>query len=227
MCTMWSPKLEGVTTEADMVRVETGLARPARHRELFCEKRFQPSAYPIRPKAYEIYLPAAAQVEASVAMGPGGMPVASPPVPTGDSGHYAFIFPVRPGETRFQVSYHVPYNGSYMFQPRVSLPTANLAVALPKSMSLRQWRTDLFSLLMTVLIARHFLAKDVQPSQTVGFAISGNGFLPRDAPQGQQDQGQLISSASAAGLQPTQGLESVWERPSTPPTRWTSTSGGS
>ncbi len=32
------------------------------------------------------------------------------------------------------MSYHLPYSGSYTFQQRISLSTANLAVALPKSM---------------------------------------------------------------------------------------------
>ncbi len=96
------PKLEGVTTEADMVRVETDSQGLHVIESYFVRNDSSPPRTQFGPKAYEIYLTPAAQVEASVAMGPGGMPVASPPVPAGDSGHYAFIFPVRPGETRFQ-----------------------------------------------------------------------------------------------------------------------------
>ncbi len=97
------------------------------------------------------------------------------------------------------MSYHVPYSGSYTFQSRVSLPTANLAVALPSSMKLAATARSSFQPLDDTTDAQTFLAKNVQPSQTVGFTISGNGSLPRDAPEGQQDQGQLTSSASAAG----------------------------
>ncbi len=62
------------------------------------------------------------------------MPVSSSPVPTGEKGYYAFVFPVRPGETQFQLSYHLPYTGSFSFTPKVSLQTQNVAIMLPKAM---------------------------------------------------------------------------------------------
>ena len=50
------------------------------------------------------------------------------------SGHYAFTFPVRPGETRFQVAYTLPYTGKQAFALKLSVPTGDVAVMLPKSM---------------------------------------------------------------------------------------------
>ena len=42
----------------------------------------------------------------------GGQPINSAPVPQKEKNRYAFIFPLRPGLTQFQVVYHMAYSGS-------------------------------------------------------------------------------------------------------------------
>jgi hypothetical protein len=209
------PKLEGVTTEAQMLRVETDAKGLHVVESYFVSNASSPPRTQFGSKAFEIYLPADVQVEASVAMGPGGMPVASPPVPAGDGGHYTFIFPVRPGETRFQVSYHVPYSGNYTFQPRVSLSVANLAVALPKSMTFAAGTGTSFQPLNDDSNAQTFLTKNVRPSQTPSFTVSGNGSFPGDAPHGQENPSGPAASAvgPAAGTRPGIGLGAPIDTP--------------
>ncbi len=210
-----SATLEGVTTEADMLRIETDPQGLHVIESYFVKNDSSPPRTQFGPKAYEIYLPAGAQIEASVAMGPGGMPVASPPVPTGESGHYAFIFPVRPGETRFQVSYHVPYSGSYKFEPRILLPTANLAVALPKSMKFTAAANASFQPLDDSTAAQTFVAKNMQPSLIPAFTVSGTGSLPRDTPQSQESQAPMGGAATepAADTRPGIGLGAPIDTP--------------
>jgi hypothetical protein len=58
-------------------------------------------------RSFEIYLPAGAEILASTARSGTGMAVNSAPVPTGEKNRYAFIFPLRPGETRFQIPYRL------------------------------------------------------------------------------------------------------------------------
>jgi hypothetical protein len=197
-----APKVTGVTTEADTLRLETDAQGLHVVESYFVNNASTPPRTQFGPKAYEIYLPAAAQLETAIAMGPGGMPVASSPVPVSDRGHYAFIFPVRPGETRFQVSYHVPYSGDLTFQPRVSLPTGNFAVILPKSMQFNAGATP-FQSVSDDPNAQTFVAKNVQPSQTPAFSISGNGSLPGDASQGQSSSAQADSAAPTAAASDT------------------------
>ena len=100
----------------------------------FVKNDSSPPRTQLSTHSYEIYLPEGAQVEASAAMAPGGMPVSSSPVPLGDKGHYAFVFPIRPGETRFQVSYRLPYSGSFKFSERLATSAENVAIIMPKSM---------------------------------------------------------------------------------------------
>ncbi len=187
-----SAKLEGVSTEADVMRVEAGPQGLHVIQNYFVKNASNPPRTQFSTAAYEIYLPPDAKIEASAAMGPGGMPVSSSPMPQGDKGHYAFVFPVRPGETRFQLSYTLPYNGSYKFTPRVALPTDNLAVMLPKSMSFNG--NPAFQPADVEDNAQTYLAKNVQPSQDLAFTVSGTGMMPRDSGQ-QGDAGQ----ASAQG----------------------------
>jgi len=47
------------------------------------------------------------------ATAPGGMPVERPAVKDKDS--YKVDFPIKPGETRFEISYHVPYSDGMTF----------------------------------------------------------------------------------------------------------------
>jgi hypothetical protein len=144
--------------------------------------------------AYPIYLPPDAKIEASAAMGPAGMPVASSPIPTGEKGHYAFVFPVRPGETRFQISYTLAYNGSYKFTPQLALPTQNMAIMLPKTMKFEG--ASPFQANDIDANAQTFLAKDLKPSQPVSFTVSGEGVMPRDT---QQQGGGDAAGAGAGG----------------------------
>src|ERR1700704_214727 len=85
----------------------------------------QPPRTLMGAKSFEMVLPEGAKIERALAAGPGGMPVNPPPVPTGEKNHYTFLFPIRPGETRFQVGYTMPYNGSATIAPNLMRGTDN------------------------------------------------------------------------------------------------------
>jgi len=108
------------------------------------------------------------------------MPVQASPVPLGDPNHYAFIFPIRPGETRFQISYRLPYGGSLKFAPRVLMPTDTVAVMMPKSMTFKPVAGAAYAPVTEETTAQTYVARSVQPSQTLDFMVSGTGQMPRD-----------------------------------------------
>jgi len=140
--------------------------------------RTQMSAHP-----FEFYLPIGAQIIGSAALGPGGMPVQSAPVPLGDPGHYTFIFPIRPGETRFQVSYHLAYSGTQTFSPKVTMATDNYAIMVPKSMQFTPSAGASFKSVNEDVNAQTFLAKTLKPGARLEFKVSGNGQLPQETSQ--------------------------------------------
>ncbi len=135
-------------------------------------------------------------------MAPGGMPVASSPVPLGDKGHYAFVFPVRPGETRFQVSYRLPYTGSYQFSQRLSLPAENVAIMMPKSMKFTPGAASPFQTVNDDVNAQTFLARNVSAAQPLVFTVAGTGAMPREA-QGTGAPGSAENGAANTDAQPT------------------------
>jgi hypothetical protein len=206
-------KVQGVSTEADVMRIEAGPQGLHVIQNYFVKNASSPPRTQFSTQAYEIYLPPDAKIEASAAAGPEGMPVSSSPMPQADKGHYAFVFPVRPGETRFQLSYTLPYNGSYKFLPRIALPTENLAVMLPKSMGFDGGAQ--FQQADVQDNAQTYLAKDVQPSQVLAFTVSGTGAMPRDSGQeagAQSDEGSGQASA-ASDNRPGGGLGNPIDTP--------------
>jgi hypothetical protein len=108
------------------------------------------------------------------------MPVQASPVPLGDPNHYAFIFPIRPGETQFQVTYRLPYSGNFKFAPRVATPTDTIAVMMPKSMTFKPGASSPYSPVTEETTAQTYVARSVQPSQALNFTVSGSGQMPRD-----------------------------------------------
>jgi hypothetical protein len=189
-------KVEGVTTEADVARIETSPNGLSVIENFFVKNTSSPPRTQFGPRAYEIYLPKEAQVVAAAAQGPGSMPVQTPPTPLGPPGDYSFVYPLRPGETRFQVSYQIPYSGSFQFHPRVSAPVDNLAIILPKSVQFTGTPASAFQPIDEDVKVQTFLARNVTPQTKLAFTISGTGLLPQENAAG-SDNGNGGQSAGA------------------------------
>jgi hypothetical protein len=83
----------------------------------------------------EFYVPEGAQIVESQAMTANGQLVNSAPVPEDDKKtRYAFLFPLRPGSTQFQLAYQIPYTGSANIDPRSLYPLQHFVAILPKTM---------------------------------------------------------------------------------------------
>jgi hypothetical protein len=154
-------------------------------------------------KSFEIVLPEGAQITQSLAAGPGGMPVNSPPVPTGEKNRYSFLFPIRPGETRFQVGYTMPYSGSAKLAPSVLRATDNFAVSVPKSMQLTPAGGSKLEAKGEDAGMSVYVAQNIPPAANVSFTVSGTGTVPLDnndqATGPQASGGQADSQAKPGG----------------------------
>jgi len=220
-----SPKVEGVHIYADVSRIETNQQGLSVTESWFIRNESKPPRTQFGPQAFTFFLPEGAVLEGATATGPGGMAVTDSPVPLGDKDHYAFLFPVRPGETRFQVGYHLPYSGSLGLRARVSMPADNVAIMLPKSMSFSGASFQPLPADANEPGVNTWLATSVVPDKPVDFTVSGNGSFPREQqgqPAGAQgaqagmgapaDQpGQ--SGQAAAAEQPDQSAQAGANRP--------------
>jgi 5-hydroxyisourate hydrolase-like protein (transthyretin family) len=194
-------KVDGVTAEADVMRLQTDASGKALDvvENFFVKNDSNPPKTQFSSKSFEFYLPAGAVIEGSAALAPGSMPVKASPMPLGDPNHYAFIFPIRPGETRFQITYHLPYSGSLKLTPRVTMPTDTVAVMMPKSMTFAGAPSTAYSPVTEETTAQTYVARNVAPSQPLDFTLSGTGQLPRDT---------QAAATSGGSAQPAAGAES-------------------
>jgi hypothetical protein len=215
--------VNGITGEALVMRIQSdpggGGLRVIEN--FFVKNDSKPPMTQFSDRPFEFYLPAGAVVEGSAALGPGGMPVQSPPVPLGDTpNHYAFVFPIRPsndpsrpGETRFQITYKLAYTGSFKFAPRLVLPTDTVALMMPKSMKFEAGKSTSYSAVTEELNAQTYVARSVVPSEPMDFTVSGEGQLPRDpvpasgaAATGADTGAQPGTAAATTDMRPGGGL---------------------
>jgi hypothetical protein len=194
-------KVEGVRAVVDVLRFEAD-STSLQVTELYgISNNSQPPRTQMSPRSFEIFLPAGAEIQASTAMSAGGMPINSAPVPTGEKNRYAFLFPLRPGETRFQVSYRLPYSGEADFQPRLAQPTEHMVVMVPPSMTFRSNAGEgAFQSMPEETGANVQVATSAKPGAEPGFHLSGVGVMPREAQaQGTGETKPLAQGAAPAG----------------------------
>jgi hypothetical protein len=164
-------------------------------------------------QTFEIELPAGVQLDGAIAVsGTNGMPVNSAPVPSDKKkGHYFFVFPLRPGETRFEVSYHLPYTGEASFQPKALYPLEHFVVVVPKSMQFSAGGDARFQPMPDETGVTAQVSTSMKPGDSVAFKIAGAGEFPREA-QG-ADQSTNAAATGGADVRPGGGLGPPSEAP--------------
>jgi hypothetical protein len=205
-----APKVDGVFVEADVLELEVANGQLHVIERYFVHNTSMPPRTQWSPKSFEIVLPAEAIVESAQAQRPstGSLPTTLKLQPNGAKGHYAFNFPIQPDEgdkdTQFNISYTIPYSGSFTFRPQVSLPTQSVGVLLPKSMTFTAGSGSIFTPINQDPNIQTFVAKNAAPGKPLEFSISGTGSMPRED-QGAAGPGGPEAAAPNGG-QPGGGL---------------------
>jgi hypothetical protein len=206
-------KIDGITGEALVLRAETDPTGKTLNvtENFFVQNASAPARTEYGGNTFDFYIPKSATVSLSLASAPGGLPTNSKVVPIdAASGHYAFTFPVRPGETRFQVAYSMPYSGKQPFSVKLSVPTGDVAVMLPKTMQFQG--STAFQPINPDVNAQSFDAHEPPVAQPVEFTITGTGQLPDETQGGAQSGGDQSGSSgqpaqtAANGVRPGGGL---------------------
>ena len=196
-------KVEGVSTEADVLRIESDNGQLKVTENYFVKNVSPPPRTQSSEHTYEVVLPPDATLDGAATVGPSGVPTAATPDPVPPKGHYAFTFPIRPNEgengTRFQLTYHVPYSGSYKFAPKLMQDTDNVAVMVPKGMTFEPGPNAMYQPVPDNVAGQTYLTRNAKPGQPLEFTVSGTGSFPRET------QADTTGGAGAAGAQPTQG----------------------
>ena len=171
-------KLEGISVAADVMWVQTGEGQLGVSRLFEVDNNSKPPRTQMNDQNMEFYLPPDAHVDQTQAQTAGGQWVDSAAVPQKEKGRYAFIFPLRPGATQFQVSYHLAYSGSATIDPKPLYPMQHFVVVLPQTIQFSAGQAGAYEAKKAPdpgAIAQ--IAENVQPGQPLAFTISGNGVL--------------------------------------------------
>ena len=187
-------QVEGVTLDADVMRIETAAGGGGLHvvEHFFVKNDSAPATTLMSDHPFEIYLPAGAVVEGVAAKAPNGMAVQQSLVPENEANKFTILFPLRPGETEVQVSYKIPYSADkgFEFQPRPTMPTDTIALMLPKSMTFKAGQAAPYTPVTDDEVgAQTYVARGVKPSQPLSFTVTGAGQLPRDTAAGAESNG--------------------------------------
>ena len=193
-------KIDGISGEATVLRAETEAGGKTLNlaENFFVQNASAPPRTQYGGNTLDFYIPKGAVIVQTLASSPGGLPT-NTEVKTLDAanGHYAFTFPIRPGETRFQVAYSLPYNGRQAFSLKLTVPTGDFAVMLPKTMQFQG--SAQFQPLNQDPNAQSYDAHQPAFAQPVEFSISGTGQLPQTQEDAQGAGDQSGNGGQAAG----------------------------
>jgi hypothetical protein len=194
-------KVDGIEVIADIMRIQAGQGQLAVTREFGVQNTSNPPRTQMNEHNLEFNVPDGAQVidDSAAATTEGGNPLKSAPVPEGEKNRYAFIFPLRPGLTRFEVTYQLPYSGSANLDPKSPYPLEHFVVMVPKAMQFTAAASSAEFKLINYPNepdASVQVASNTRLGQNLAFKVSGEGTL--DAGQERGAQGSSAGEQSSA-----------------------------
>jgi hypothetical protein len=191
-------KVTGLSVTADVIRFQADSGTMQGVRLFVVNNASSPAKTQMNDHNFEFYVPAGAKIEQVQARAPNGQPISAEAAPQADKNRYAINFPLRPGETQFQVEFTLPYSGEIKFDPKPLYAAEHLVVVLPKTMQFTAANPPSFQSMQDpsqgdsqVEVAQH-----TKPGQAIAFTLRGNGVItepPGETASGaaqQQDQQQ-------------------------------------
>jgi len=172
--------VEGIQVVADVMRIQVEQGQLEIMRQFAVQNSSKPPRTQMNERNLEFYVPEGAQIVESSAMTDGGNPLNSAPVPVDDKKtRYAFVFPLRPGTTQFEVAYQLPYTGSANIDPKTIYPLEHFVALLPKTIQFTaapgtNYETKEYPRQPDANIE---VASGIKVGQPLAFKISGEGTL--------------------------------------------------
>jgi hypothetical protein len=196
-------KVEGIEVVADIMRVQVEQGQLEVMRAFAVQNNSKPPRTQMNERNLEFNVPEGAQIIEGSAMTANGQPVTSAPVPIDDKKtRYAFLFPLRPGTTQFQVAYQLAYTGSANIDPKSVYPLQHFVAILPKSMQFTAAPGTKYQSMNDPQQpdANVQVSSGAELGQPLAFKISGEGVLQaRQENAGQPSEGGSAQPESRPG----------------------------
>jgi len=201
-----SKKLANISVTADVMRFQAQGNQLQGTRLFAVNNTSTPPRTQLNDQNFEFYLPDGAHIVDSSAETAGGQPLKTDPVPQKEKNRYAFNFPLRPGQTLFQVGFELPYAGELSVDPKALYPAQHFVVMLPKTMQFAANAAGGFESRANPKEPGTMVqvASNTELGQQLGFKISGTGTLNEGRDDG--DGGPSADGTAGRDSRPGGGL---------------------
>ena len=191
-------KVAGVNAIADLMYLQAAGGQLGITRIFAVNNTSSPPRTQMNDTNFEFYVPEGAEIEEAQAQTEGGKNVKVDPTPQAEKGRYAFVFPLRPGKTEFQVAYHMRYSGKATVDPRLIYPLQHFVAMMPRSIAFAPAQSGVYQDKQPPDLpdAIAEVASNPQPGQKLVFDISGEGTL-RDQNENASNSPEGTATASA------------------------------
>lgn len=123
-------------------------------------------------------LPDGAQIRPATVSGPDGGTTKLPLIAVaGTKGQYRIEFPIKPGLTKYAISYEVPYSGGLALRRQVQYPVKRVGVIVPESMHFRSLGARRFRPIPDQPGTSEHVLNKLAANETFRFELSGAGEL--------------------------------------------------
>lgn len=212
-----APKITGLGVTADVIRFQADSGTMQGVRLFVVNNASSPAKTQMNDHNFEFYLPAGAKVEQVQARAPNGQPISAEAVPQAEKNRYAINFPLRPGETQFQLEFTLPYSGEIKIDPKLLYPAQHFVVVLPQTMQFKAENPPSFDAMHDPSQgdSNVEVAKETKPGEVLTFTLKGQGVIT-DSPgdtassavqqQDQQALPQQSEQSATNGNRPGGGL---------------------
>jgi hypothetical protein len=207
-------KIDGIEVIADIMRIQAAQGQIEVVREFGVQNSSKPPRTQMNERNLEFNIPGGAQIisDSATATTENGNPLKSAPVAEGEKGRYSFIFPLRPGLTRFEVAYQLPYSGNANIDPKSMYPLQHFVVMTPKSMQFTAAAAAAGFKLINYPNepdAAVQVASNTTVGQNLAFKVSGEGTLeaPQEGGAQRSNEGGQGTANQAPGGAPSSGAQ--------------------
>ena len=172
--------VQGIKGAADVLRMQTQ-GSTLQALEMFAvNNASDPPRTLASPATFDFVLPDGATIDEAHAQAPNGQPISVETKPTGQKNQYAFSFALKPGESRLEVAYHLPYNGQASFTPRFNHDFEHYVVIVPASMNFTPKDAKQYQAMTNQPGSNVQVSLQAQAGTDLSYSIAGNGVFPEE-----------------------------------------------
>jgi hypothetical protein len=209
-------KINGLSVTVDVLRFQTDNGTLQGVRTFAVNNKSTPPKTQMNDHNFEFFLPPNAKIDQVEARAPNGQPIAAQSSPQAEKNRYAIQFPLRPGETQFQVAFNVPYSGKMTIDPKPLYPSEHFVVVVPKTMQFSAANASSFESVKDPTQGDNLMevARQAKPGQALSFTLQGNGTIVEPPEEGTAGaQGEQPQAAQGRDNRPGGGLGAPIDAP--------------